>query len=110
MGYGPGYGMGPTAAVTTTPTAAQQKEIAAIQSEYRPQLDALQQKIDAKYRELASARANDTTTVARLKALEGEIFKLEGRYRTLLGQAISELGQVAQRQPTGTPLGATWAS
>lgn len=93
MGYGAGYGMGPATAGTPTLSAAQQKKLDAVHRQYRPQLNTLQQKIKAKYNELASARANDSTTVTRLKTLEGEIFKLESRYRALLGQTNSEIVQ-----------------
>jgi septal ring factor EnvC (AmiA/AmiB activator) len=93
-GYGMGYGGGPATAGATL-TAEQQKQVDAIQSKYQPQLDELQQKLNAKSSELATARANGDTTVAQLNALESELFQLERQYWTLLDQANTEVAQVA---------------
>ena len=84
---GPGAGFAPL-------RDAQRKQVSAVQGKYTPRLDALQQKLNAMYSELATARANDNTTVAQLKALQGRIFQLQTQYRTLLGQANSEIAQV----------------
>lgn len=98
--YGMGYGGGPATAGAAL-SVEQQKQVDAVQSKYQPQLDELQRKLDVKSSELAAARANDSTTVAQLNALEGDLSQLERRYWTLLDQANTEAAQVA-----GTGVGA----
>jgi len=93
MGNWSGYGRGSTAG-TSTLSAEQQKRVDAVQSKYQPQLNELQQKLNAKSSELAAARANGSTTVAQLNALETESFQLERQYWTLLDQANAEATQV----------------
>lgn len=91
--YGMGYGGGPTTTRATL-TAEQQPQVDALQGKYQPQLNELQQKLNAKSAELVAARANDSTTVAQLKALESDLSQLERRYWTLLDQANQEMFKV----------------
>lgn len=91
--YGMGYGGGPATARATL-SAEQQKQVDAVQGKYQPKLDELQQKLGAKSSELAAARANGSTTVSQLNALETELFQLERQYWTLLDQANQEMFQV----------------
>lgn len=99
MGGWSGYGMGPATAVPSL-TAEQQKNFDEVQKKYQPQLNELEQKLNAKSSELATARANDSTTVAQLNSLESDLYQLERRYWTLLDQANVETAQV-----TGTGFG-----
>jgi len=75
--------------------ADQQDEINTIQKKYGSRLNDFQQKLDAKSSELAEARANGNTTVARLNALERDLFQLERQYWALLDQANAETTAIA---------------
>jgi len=89
-----GRGMGPATGAQAL-TAEQQKRVDEMQGKYQPQLQDLQQKLNAKQDELIAARNNNTTTVGRLNAIEGELFQLERQYWTLLTQANAEATQAA---------------
>ena len=75
-------------------TAEQQKKVDEIQGKYQPQLQELQQKLNAKQDELIAARSDDATTVGRLNALESELNNLERAYWTKLDQANLEVIRV----------------
>lgn len=89
-----GRGMGPATGAQAL-TAEQQKNIDEIQGKFQPQLQDLQQKLNAKQGELIAARNNNTTTVGRLNALVSELDKLERAYWTKLDQANAETTQAA---------------
>lgn len=89
-----GRGMGPATGAQAL-TAEQQTKVDEIQGRYQPQLRDLQQKLNAKQAEMVAARSDDTTTVGRLNAIEGELFQLERQYWALLNQANAEAGQAA---------------
>jgi hypothetical protein len=88
-----GRGMDPASGALSL-TAEQQKKVDEIQGKYQPQLQDLQQKLEAKQSELNAARSNDATTVGRLNALESELYKLERSYWTELDQANLEVNRV----------------
>ncbi|AMV70656.1 hypothetical protein DBW_0256 [Desulfuromonas sp. DDH964] len=88
-----GYGMG-SATGRQALTAEQQKKVDEIQSTYQPQLQELQQKLNAKQAELIAARSDDATTVGRLNAIEGELYNLERAYWTKLDQANLEVSRI----------------
>ncbi len=88
-----GYGMG-SATGTQALTAEQQKKVDEIQGKYQPQLQELQQKLNAKQDELIAARSDDATTVGRLNALESELNNLERAYWTKLDQANLEVSRI----------------
>lgn len=92
-GYGMGYGGG-TAVSGSTLNAEQQKQVAEVHDKYQPQMQKLQQQLDARASELAAARASGTT-VARLNSLQAELSQLERQYWTLLDQANAEAGRIA---------------
>lgn len=89
-----GRGMGPAAGAQAL-TAEQQKKVDEIQGKHQPQLQELQQKLNAKQTELIAARSDDATTVGRLNALEGELYALERAYWTKLDQANLEVRRAA---------------
>lgn len=99
MGNWSGYDRGPTAG-TSTLSAEQQKRVDAVQSKYQPQLDDLQQKLDAKSSELRAARSDGNATVAQLNTLESDLSQLERQYWALLDQANAEAVRI-----TGTGYG-----
>ncbi len=84
-----------TATDTQSLTAEQQKKVDEIQGKYQPQLQELQEKLNAKQDELLAARSDDATTVGRLNALEAELNNLERAYWTKLDQANLEVSRVA---------------
>jgi len=75
-------------------TAEQQKKVDEIQGKNQPQLQDLQQKLNAKQSELNAARSDDATTVGRLNALESELNNLERAYWTTLDQANLEVSRI----------------
>jgi len=75
-------------------TAEQQKKVDEIQGTYQPQLQELQQKLNAKQAEMVAARSDDTTTVGRLNQLESELYNLERAYWTKLDQANLEASRI----------------
>ncbi|NOY13080.1 MAG: hypothetical protein GXP51_05185 [Deltaproteobacteria bacterium] len=85
------------AAVTDTAslTAEQQQKVADIQARYQPELQDLQQKLNAKQDAFNAARSDDATTVGQLNNLENELSSLERAYLTKLDQANQELSLVA---------------
>ena len=87
--YGRGTGVG-----YSTLTAAQQEKISAVQEKYQPQLQKLQLRLNAKAAAVTAARADGSTTLAQMDALENELSQLESQYWTLLDQANAEAGQV----------------
>lgn len=52
---------------------------------------ALWQRINAKYAELAAARAKDGTTIGQLKKLQGELLALQNRCNTQFGLADAQV-------------------
>ncbi|APG27142.1 hypothetical protein A7E78_04405 [Syntrophotalea acetylenivorans] len=88
-----GRGMGPATGAQAL-TAEQQKNLDEIQGKYQPQLQDLQQKLNAKQAELNAARSDNATTVGRLNALEGELYDLERAYWTKLDQANLEVSRI----------------
>lgn len=87
------HGMGTTTSSQALP-AEQQKQVDEIQNTYQPQLQDLQQKLNAKQSELSAARNDDSTTVGRLKVLESELYTLERSYWSRLNQANLEMNQI----------------
>lgn len=85
-----------SAAATDTQslTTEQQKKVDEIQAKYQPQLQELQEKLNAKQDELLAARSDDATTVGRLNELESELNNLERAYWTKLDQANREVSRV----------------
>lgn len=97
MGHGSGYGMGyggGTAVSGSTLDAEQQKQMAAVHDKYQPQIQKLQQELDAGTSEMAAARVGETTTAARLNSLQAELSQLERRYWTLLDRANADAARV----------------
>lgn len=88
-----GRGMGPATGVQAL-TTEQQKRVNEIQGKYQPQLQDLQQKLNAKQAEMVAARSDDTTTVGRLNQLESELYNLERAYWTKLDQANLEASRI----------------
>ena len=88
-----GYGMG-SATGTQALTAEQQKKVDEIQGKYQPQLQDLQQKLNAQQAELLAARSDDATTVGRLNQLESALYNLERAYWTKLDQANLEVSRI----------------
>lgn len=88
-----GRGMGPATGAQAL-TAEQQTKVDEIQGRYQPQLQDLQQKLNAKQAELLAARSDDATTVGRLNALESELNNLERAYWTKLDQANLEVSRI----------------
>jgi Spy/CpxP family protein refolding chaperone len=76
-------------------TAEQQKRVDQIQGKYQPQLQELQQKLNAKQDELIAARSDDATTVGQLNQIESELYNLERDYWTKLDQANQEVRRAA---------------
>ncbi len=87
------YGMG-SATGAQALTAEQQKNVDEIQGRYQPQLQDLQQKLNAKQDELLVARSDDAMTVGQLNELESELYNLERAYWTKLDQANLEVSRV----------------
>ncbi len=79
---------------TQSLTTEQQKKVDEIQGKYQPQLQNLQEKLNAKQSEFNMARSDDATTVGRLNALENELYNLERTYWTELDQANLEMSRV----------------
>ena len=99
-----GRGMGPATGAQAL-TAEQQKKVDEIQGKYQPQLQDLQEKLNAKQAELLAARSDNATTVGRLNALESELNNLERAYWTKLDQANVEVSRI-----TGGEYGPWFAS
>jgi Spy/CpxP family protein refolding chaperone len=89
-----GRGMEPATGAQAL-TTEQQKKVDETQGKYQPQLQELQQKLNAKQAELIAARNDDGTTVGQINALEGELYNLERTYWTELDQANLEMSRVA---------------